>query len=160
MTPDVLITSRTGFIDALTTAFAAVATAPCRELWLCDEDFADWPLGSVETIEHLTRWASGSRRLVLLARGFDEVARRHPRWVRWRRDWSHIVACRSNDEFAVGEFPSVLLASELTTVRLSDRQHWRGRASWSAAERIQCKEILDAVSQRSLDAFPATTTGL
>lgn len=160
MTPDTLITSRAEFQAALAGAFADISAAPCRELWLCDEDFADWPLGRVDTIEHLTRWAAASRRLVLLARTFDEVARRHPRWVRWRRDWSHIVQCRSNTELAVGEFPCVFLGVDAVALRLSDRLHWRGRLSHGAAERLQCKEILDAVSQRSEDAFPATTTGL
>ena len=40
MNPDILITSRTQFHEALRGAFAEVAEAPCRELWLCDEDFA------------------------------------------------------------------------------------------------------------------------
>ncbi|MDP9045132.1 MAG: hypothetical protein M3O01_10060 [Pseudomonadota bacterium] len=158
--PDTLITSRGEFQEALRRAFATLSTAACRDVWLCDEDFAHWPLGDIETIEHLSRWAAPGRRLVLLARTFDEVARRHPRWVRWRRDYSHLVTCRRNQECATGEFPCVFLAADTLTVRLSDLARFRGRMSPTAIERVSCKEILDAISQRSEEAFPATTTGL
>lgn len=158
--PDTLITSRAEYQDALRQAFASLASTPCREVWLCDEDFATWPLGERAVVEQLEAWAASSRRLVLLARRFDEVARSHPRWVTWRRHWSHIVSCRTNTELATGEFPAIFWAGGTLTVRLSDTVHHRGRASHSKAEEIFCKEQLDAVSQRSEEAFPATTTGL
>jgi hypothetical protein len=158
--PDTLITTRSGFHDALRGAFAEVAGAACREIWLCDEDFADWPLGERAIVEQLTQWAASSRRLTLLARSFDEVARRHPRWVAWRRDWSHIVSCRTNTELAVGEFPTIFWGFGTLSVRLSDVVHHRGRISHAKAEELRCKEQIDAVSQRSEEAFPATTTGL
>ena len=157
---DTLITSRAEFHAALRTAFAEVAATGCRELWLCDNDFADWPLGERAVVEELTLWAASSRRLVLLARHFDEVARRHPRWVEWRRGWSHIVSCRTNVELVTGEFPTLLLAGGTLSVRLSDAVHHRGRLSHDRADELRCKEQIDAVLQRSEEAFPATTTGL
>lgn len=158
--PGTLITTRGEFLSALRTAFAEAAQLGCRELWLCDENFADWPLGERAVVEHLDQWAASSRKLLLVARNFDEVARRHARWVEWRRAWSHIVSCRTNTELASGEFPTVLLASGTVSVRLSDVVHHRGRISHEKAEEIRCRELIDAVLQRSEEAFPATTTGL
>jgi hypothetical protein len=158
--PGFLITTRAEFHAALQQAFARAAQAGCRELWLCDEDFADWPLGERAIVESLTEWAASSRRLTLAARSFDEVARRHARWVAWRRNWSHIVSCRTNTELATGEFPTVLLALGTVSVRLSDVVHHRGRLSHEKADEIRCKELIDAVLQRSEESFPATTTGL
>ncbi len=158
--PGSLISSRSDFHAALRAAFARFAEHGAREVWLCDEDFADWPLGERATIELLTRWASSSRKLTLVARHFDEVARRHPRWVAWRRDWSHIVSCRTNTELPTGEFPTVLLALGTVNVRLSDTAHHRGRVSHEKADEVRCKEQIDAVLQRSEEAFPASPTGL
>ena len=158
--PDSLITSRAEFHAALRLAFERLAEAGAREVWFCDEDFADWPLGERAVVEQLTRWASSHRKLTLVARNFDEVARRHPRWVDWRRTWAHIVSCRTNTELAVGEFPTVLLGVGTVSVRLSDTVHHRGRLAHDKAEEIRCKEQIDAVLQRSEEAFPATTTGL
>ena len=158
--PASLITSRAEFHAALRHAFEQLASAGAREVWLCDEDFADWPLGERAIIELLTQWAASNRRLTLVARHFDEVVRRHARWVAWRRDWSHIVSCRTNTEFATGEFPTVLLGLGTVSVRLSDNVHHRGRLSHDKADELRCKEQIDAVLQRSEEAFPATTTGL
>ena len=155
-----LITTRGEFLDALRHAFTRVAANGSRELWLCSEDFADWPLGERAVIEQLTQWASSHRRLTVIARSFDEVARRHPRWVEWRRQWSHVVGCRSNSELEAGAIPSVLLAPGVVSVRLADTVHYRGRMSHDKADEVRCRELIDAVLQRSEEAFPATTTGL
>ena len=158
--PTSLITSRAEFHAALRQAFEALASAGSREVWLCDEDFADWPLGERATVDLLTQWAASSRKLTLIARSFDEVARRHPRWVAWRRNWSHIVSCRINTELASGEFPTLLLGVGTVSVRLSDTVRHRGRLSRAQPDEVRCKEQIDAILQRSEAAFPATTTGL
>lgn len=157
---DSLITSRAEFHAALRAAFTEAASAGSRELCLVDNDFSDWPLGERDVIESLSQWVTSSRRLTLLATTFDEVARRHPRWVTWRRQWSHVVSCRTNTELEAGEMPTVLIASGTVTVRLSDPVHYRGRVAHDRAEELHCKELVDAVLQRSEEAFPATSTGL
>ena len=157
---DRLITSRAEFHAALRQAFAEAAAAGSRDLWLADNDFADWPLGERDVIERLSEWAASNRWLTLVANSFDEVARRHPRWVTWRRQWSHVVSCRANTELEAGEVPMLLIASGTVTVRLSDPLHYRGRISHDRAEELRCKELIDAVLQRSEEAFPATSTGL
>ena len=157
---DSLITSRSEFHAALRTALAEAAAVGCRELWLCDNDFADWPLGERAVVESLAQWAGSHRGLTLIAHSFDEVARRHARWNEWRRQWSHIVHCRSNAELESGQMPCVLLASGLLSVSLVDTVHYRGRFSHDAADGVRCRELIDAVLQRSEEAYPVTTTGL
>jgi hypothetical protein len=157
---DSLITSRSEFHAALRSALAEAAAVGCRELWLCDNDFADWPLGERQVVDSFAQWAGSHRRLTLIASSFDEVARRHARWNEWRRQWSHIVHCRSNTELESGQMPSVLLASELLSLNLVDPVHYRGRFSHEAADGVRCRELIDAVLQRSAEAYPVTTTGL
>ena len=155
-----LIISRGEFQAALRVAFGEAASAGSRQLWLCDEDFADWPLGEKAVVDDLSRWAASSRRITLIARSFDELARRHPRFVTWRRDWAHIVSCRANTEVGTGEVPSLMIASGSSSVRLSDPVHHRGRWSREPADELRCKEQIDAILQRSVESFPASTTGL
>lgn len=155
-----LIQSRSEFHAALRTAFAAAADAGCREIWLCDDDYADWPISERAVIDDLTRWAESHRRLTVIARHFDTVVRRHARWVEWRRTWSHVVQCRSNDELEADQMPTLLLAPGAVSVRLFDRVNHRGSVSRVAADAVLWRETVDAVLQRSAEAFPATTLGL
>jgi hypothetical protein len=159
-TRDTVITSRVEFHAALHSAFAEAARVGSRELWLMDADFADWPLGESEVIAQLDRWVSSRRRLTLIAHNFDSVAARHARWVRWRRTWSHVVSCRSNEEVEADDLTTLLLASNTVSVRLSDRLHYRGLHSHGRAEELRCRELVDAVLQRSEEAFPVSATGL
>ncbi len=154
------ITTRSDFHTAILSAFAEAASAGCRELWLCDTDYADWPLGERAVIASLTEWAASHRRLTLIANHFDDVVRRHARWVEWRRSWAHLVHCRTNIELERDKMPTLLLAPGLVSVRLIDPVHHRGVVSKEAADGLQCREIVDAVLQRSEEAFSATTTGL
>ena len=155
-----LITSRSEFHTGLRSAFAEAAAQGCREIWLCDIDYADWPLNEPELIEHLTHWAKAYRKLTLIAQHFDEFPRRHARWVAWRRTWSHIVECRANVELEAGKMPTMLLAPGLVTVRLVDPVRYRGSVSHVPADAIHGRELIDAVLQRSEEAFPVTSLGL
>lgn len=154
------ITSRSEFHDALRSAFAQAAKAGAREIWLCDANFADWPLGEPGVIGDLTRWARARRCLTLFAQDFDEIGRRHGRWTEWRRQWSHLVACRTNAELEAAQMPTICLVPNVISVRLVDPVHHRGMASHEAADEIACREAIDAVSQRSAEAFPVTSLGL
>lgn len=155
-----ILTSRREFVDAIRQAFADIAAVGCRDVWIGDADFADWPLGERPLIEHLTRWAMAHRRLIVLAQSFDDIVRRHPRFAAWRRQWSHVVECRQFEDAEPGQMPTLLLAPGVVTVRLSDRVSWHGSVSHRHADAIQCRELVDAISQRSAEAFPATTLGL
>src|SRR5438309_11820388 len=114
------IASRLQFHDALRSAIGQAADAQAFEIRLCDRDFADWPLGERAVIDQLARWAGPRRRLLLVASTFDEFARRHARWIEWRRAWSHLVECRANDELEPEQFPSVCVVPGVISVKLLD----------------------------------------
>ena len=155
-----LIAARSEFHDAVRAAFAEASIQGCREIWLCDVDYADWPLNEPAVVDSLTQWAKAHRKLTVVAQSFDEFPRRHPRWVAWRRTWSHIVECRANVELEAGKMPTLLLAPGLVTVRLVDPVHYRGSVSRRVADALHARELIDAVLQRSEEAFPVTSLGL
>jgi peptidyl-tRNA hydrolase len=159
-TTHTLISSRSEFHDAIRQALADIAAEGCREVFLSDGNFTDWPLSDASVLASLTAWARSQRRLTLLAQQFDEMARRHARWVEWRRQWSHLVECRANTELEAGQVPTLLLAPGLLVVRLVDPVRYRGSVSRVAADLVHSREVLDAVLQRSESTFPATTLGL
>jgi hypothetical protein len=154
------ITSRGEFHRALQAALSHVAKVGCRHLWWCDADFADWPLNDPALIVSLSAWAQSHRRLTLMATSFETFARRHPRWVTWRQPWSHIVTCRVLEEIEPGTCPTLLLAPDVLVLRLADPLHHRGTVSADLADTVRAREEIDALSQRSAEAFPATTLGL
>jgi hypothetical protein len=155
-----LITSRSEFHAAVREALDEVAAVGCREVFFSDADFNDWPLSEAAVLASLTQWARSHRRLTLLAPQFDELARRHGRWVEWRRQWSHLVECRANTELEAAQLPTMLLAPGVLVLRLVDPARYRGSLSHEVADMVQGRELLDAVLQRSEETFPVTTLGL
>jgi hypothetical protein len=155
-----LLTTRLEFHDALHEALAEMASTGCRDVWMSDEDFADWPLNAPRVIDALTGWAQSHRKLTLVARHYDEVLRRHSRWVAWRRQWSHVVECLAYDDAEVGDIPTLLLASDVVAVRLFDPIRHRGSISREPSDLLRQRELIDAVSQRSVPSFPVTMLGL
>ena len=155
-----LIATRKEFHAALHEVLGEAASQGCRELLICDADFADWPLGERAVIELLTQWAGAKRRFTMLAQHYDAVVARHSRFVQWRRTWSHLIDCRSLEELDADDWPTVLLARDLACVRLLNRVHLRGVVSHDSADLLLAAESIDAVLQRSAEAFPATTLGI
>jgi len=155
-----LFDTRGQFQSAVRSAFAHIAAAGAREVWLCDEDFADWPLNDPQVVEHLSQWAGAHRRCTVMASRYDSIQRLHPRWVHWRRQRSHVVHCRSPDELQSNPLPGLLLAPGLLTLRLIDRERWRGSISDDPADAALVRERLDVLMQRSVEAFPSSTLGL
>lgn len=155
-----MLSTRGEFREALRDGFAQAAAAGCRELFISDVNFSDWPLSEIEVVESLSRWAYAHRKLTVLAQNFDDVQRRHPRWVTWRRRWAHAVSCKSFSEVEPGKMPSMLLAPGLVTVRLFDADTYRASVSGEVDDAVRARELLDALLQQSVDAFPATTLGL
>jgi hypothetical protein len=159
-TPNEPISTRNEFHDAVRRSLAEAAKVGCREIFLADVDFTDWPLSERAVIESLTSWAQSHRRLTLLATSFDEVPRRHARFTEWRRTWAHVVDCRVNEEIESAVMPRMLLAPGLLGLRLVDPIHYRGSVTHDAADLLRWRETLDEVLQRSEASFPATTLGL
>lgn len=154
------ILSRSEFHEAVRSAIAEAAASGAREIFICDPTFADWPLGERSVIEDLTRWAGAQRRLHVHAHRYDEITRRHGRWTEWRRQWSHLVVCRTDPELEERDYPAICLIPGVVSVRLFDAVNHRGLASHEASDAVACREIIDALLQRSVETFPATTLGL
>ena len=162
MTADdiVPITSRAEFVDAIRSSFALAAQDGAREIAIVDPTFTDWPLNDPSVIDSLAGWVDSRRSLTVFAYSFDEFARRQPRFVEWRRQWAHAVRCRNDPELEAEQVPTLLLATDVTCVRLLDRVRHRGTVSSRPVDMTECRETLDALLQRSVEAFPVTTLGL
>lgn len=154
------IATRLEFHDALREAFAEISQTGCREMFMCDQDFADWPLSDDAVIASLTHWVLPHRKLCIVARHFDEMPRKHPRFVEWRRTYAHVIECRAQEHDETQELPSMLVAPSVVCVRLFDRERYRGGVSHETGDIIRSRELFDAVSQRSTEAFPASILGL
>lgn len=149
---------RQDFRRWLRKALAVAARDGWPELLLSDTDFADWPLGEQAVVASLQQWARPGRRLRMLAERYDEVVRRHARFVQWRVRFDHLVHCHA----APAErqrLPSLLGGPAWLLHRL-DLLRCRGLASGDAAWCRARRESLEAAWRQSSPAFPATVLGL
>ncbi len=141
--------------DALQTA----ATEGWREIILSDATFEDWPLRERVVVESLQAWSKTGRRMTLLAKSFDVVMRSQPRFVAWRRTWSHIIECRACRTVDALDFPSVLWSGSWVLQRL-ELQHSTGFCGAEPERRLRLRELLDERLRVSTPAFAASTLGL
>lgn len=162
MTDDsiVAIASRSDFQDQIRTAFARARKDDAREILMVDQDFVDWPLNDLALIGSLVDWADSRRSLTVLAHSYEELARRQSRFVEWRRQWAHVVHCRHDPELDAEQLPTLLLVPAVVCVRLLDRVRYRGTCSSRPVDLTEARETVDALLQRSVEAFPVTTLGL
>jgi hypothetical protein len=156
-----LIDSRAGFQAAVRWGLEQAVGQGARRLLVCDEELADWPLDEPPLLDMLTAWARlPQRRLVLLARRYDELPRRQPRFTAWRRDWDHALEAWTPVDDAPRELPTLLASDTGVCVLLADRLRWRGSAAVDARRARGWVESIDAVLQRSERAFAVKTLGL
>ena len=156
---------RVGFVSAVREAVLLACAQGCREMYWFDSGFVDWPLSDPALLAGLTAWARPPRRLHLLALQYDDLRRRHPRFVQWRGNFGHCLDARAIEPELAG---SVGLVAGLFTVggeqrislRLFDAEQWRGASSLQAGDALRTKEAFDALAQRSCESFAATTLGL
>ena len=156
----VQIASRADFLNAVRDAFGRAEQAQAREIVMVDPTFVDWPLNEPAVIESLGRWIDSQRSLTVFAHSFEEMARQQLRFVAWRRQWAHVVHCRSDPDVEAEQVPALLLVPGVTSIRLLDRLRFRGTLSDRAVDLNECRETIDALLQRSVEAFPVTTLGL
>ena len=95
----------------------------------------------------------------MLAQNYNEVMRRHARFVSWRRAWSHIVECRGSASVSTSDLPSAFWSPVWVVERL-DLARSTGMAGPEAARRLALRERLAEKLQRSSPAFAATTLGI
>lgn len=155
------IDGREAFRAALIATLDQAVQQGVRRIWLCDPDFAAWPLGQSDCVDALSRWVAGADRLTVIAASFSHVAAHCPRWVAWRRRWSHKVDCRQLREGEPLVLPSMLYAPPLVALRMLDlTRYTRGRLLHGEADLAACGELTDAILQHSEEGFPLTTIGL
>jgi hypothetical protein len=155
------IDSRAAFAAAVRWGFDAAAARSARRIVCVDRDFAEWPLDEPALLDTLTAWLRlPKRRLVLLADRYDEMPRRHARFVRWRADWAHAIDAFSPPTDDGADLPTLLVDDGPISVQLLDAVHWRGRCELDARHAQLWRESLDAVLQRSDPAFPVSHLGL
>jgi len=157
--PEGRFTGRTEFTEMIREAFAVAAQEGWRDIIVCDTNFEDWPLGERAVVQALNDWSKTGRTFTMLARNYDEVLRRHARFVTWRRTWAHIIECRANASTPADDMPSALLGPGWVFERL-DLQRCTGVAGSEAARRVALRERLNERLLKSSPAFPATTLGL
>ena len=161
--PDALPQGRfegpTEFANLIRLAFAAAAAQGWREIIICDTTFEDWPLGERAVAQSLNDWSGSGRKLTMLAKSYNEVMRRHARFVTWRRTWSHIIECRANTAISPDDMPSALWSPAWVFHRL-DLARSVGYSGKDAARRVALKERLDECLKLSSPAFAASTLGL
>lgn len=155
------IDSRAAFVAALLWGFRTAIEQRARRIVCADGDFALWPLDDPQWLQALTDWLqTPQRRLVLLARSYDEVPRSCPRFSVWRSRWSHAVEAWAAPAELAAELPTLLVADGAVAVHLIDAVHWRGRASTDLRSVARWSQEIDAVLQRSERTFPVITLGL
>lgn len=157
--PEGRFQGREAFAALVRTALAQAAAQGWRELLLCDADFADWPLGEAAVVESLHAWARQGQRMTLLACSYDEVLRRHPRFVRWRTTWEHKITAQRCARADPGDLPSVLSAPTWVLQRL-DVARCAGLSGSEPERRVLLHEVVHEWMRRSTPGFPASVLGL
>lgn len=157
--PEGRFNGRTEFGGLIRRAFLAAATQGWREIIICDADFEDWPLGERAVADALGSWCRTGRKLTMIARSYDAVTRKHPRFVTWRRTWSHIVECRGCASGASDKLPSAMWTPGWVFERI-DLERSAGYSGHEATRRVALRECLNERLLKSVSAFPATTLGL
>lgn len=154
------IESRAGWNEAVVWALQAALARSARRVLLVDPDFVHWPLGEPAVLAALQAFVRlPQRQLLLMAANFDEVPRKHPRFVSWRRDWAHAVSAWKPPEGGTA-LPGLLLDDGPVVLQRLSLQPLRARAALDPAEARRWREQLDALLQQSAPAFPVHTLGL
>ena len=135
-------------------------SAAARSGW-STTSFADWPLGERAVVDDPDALGRGALHLHRRGAQLRRIARHATLgWVNWRRHTSHVVHCRSNSELEAGQMPTILLVPGLTFVLPAMRALPRRGFTREPPTQVQWREEIDAVLQRSEEAFPATSLGL
>ncbi|HSH92021.1 MAG TPA: hypothetical protein VK996_18700 [Ramlibacter sp.] len=156
--PSGRFTGRADFQQLVRDALACAAREGWREIILADASFEDWPLGERAVVQSLLDWSKTGRTCTLLAKRYDGMVK-HPRFVTWRRTWSHIIearACASADPL---EIPSAIWSQGWVMQRL-DPERSNGVSGSEPDRRVLLRESLNSWLAKSSPSFPAVTLGL
>lgn len=156
-----VIDSREAWQAAVAWGLDAAMARGARQITCVDPGFEHWPFDDPALLQRLTAWLRlPLRRLVLLARHYDEVPRRFPRFTARRREFAHAIEAWQAPLELSQDLPSLLIDDGAVSVQLIDDVHWRGRAAVDQRAATLWREQIDVVLQRSEAAFAVTTLGL
>ena len=151
---------REAFRQLVRDALATAAREGWREIILSDATFEEWPLGERAVVESLAAWSKTGRHITLLAKRYDDVVRRHARFVRWRGVWDHILTCRRCPGGDLLDIPSAIWSPGWVLQRL-DSERCVGVAGSEPERRVLLRETLNEwLRNKSVPGFAATTFGL
>jgi len=145
---------------ALGSANTVEVPTSVRQITCIDHHFAEWPLGDDVVTAALSSWLrQGGRQLRIVGVDFDATARAHPRFVRWRRDWSHAIEVHQpGDLLHKPPIRGLLIGGAF--LQWLDAPDWRLRVLTEAVHvRAIAEQIADFL-QRCEPAWPSTTIGL
>jgi hypothetical protein len=140
-------------------ALAAAAREGWKQIILSDPNFDDWPLGERAVAQSLQDWSKTGRKCILLARRWDDVIRRHARFVTWRTKWSHIIEARGCPSAGPLDVPSAIWTPAWVMER-RDIDNSRGYTGDEADRRLVLRENLNEWLSKSSPSFPSATVGL
>ncbi|MBU0891711.1 MAG: hypothetical protein KKH21_12630 [Gammaproteobacteria bacterium] len=158
--PSGRFSGREAFQQLVRSAITTAAREGWSEVFISDANFHDWPLGEREVVDALQDWARSGRRFTMLAGAYDDVIRRHARFVRWRGTWDHIITCRRSPAADPLDLPSALWSPQWVMHRL-DPERCVGVTGSEPDLRVLLRETLNEwVRSKSAPGFPASTLGL
>ncbi len=150
---------RAAFQQLVRDALVRAGAEGWPELVMADATFEDWPLREKVVVDALQAWSKTGRRFTMLATRYDGVLRNQPRFVAWRKTWSHIIDCRQCRNDDPLDFPSALWSPAWSLQRL-DLAHSTGMAGAEPRRRVMLREMLNERLRASTPGFAATTLGL
>ena len=150
---------RQAFQQLVRDAFTTAAAQGWPNIILSDATFEDWPLGERSVAESLQAWSKSGRQMVILASRYDEVMRRHARFVSWRTTWGHIINSRVCRAVAPADFPSAIWSPDWALHRIEPLRSV-GICGNDRERRVLLKESLDEMIRNSSPGFASTTLGL
>lgn len=132
---------------------------PRSLLWV-DDCFEHWPLDEQPMLQALAGWLRlPGHSLQLIARDYAGVERLHPRFARWRINWSHRIRCWGpHDDKEFGRFRGVL--GDACAIERLDAPDWRWRALTNTVQLQAVHNDVADFLQRCEAAWPTTILGL
>ena len=150
---------RNDFQQLVRDALAMAAHEGWHDITLMDASFEDWPLGERTVVESLQAWSKTGRSFTIIAKRYDTVLVKHPRFVTWRGKWGHIVTARGVPSADATDFPSAIYSPGWVMRRL-DPVRSKGVAGAEPQRRLLLREEVTEWLGKSSPAFAATTLGL
>ena len=157
--PSGRFSGRNDFQQLVRDALSCAALEGWPEIILSDATFEDWPLHERAVVESLQAWSASGRRMLILATQYDEVVRKHARFVAWRKTWGHIINCRICRVAVPADFPSAMWSRTWSMQRINPLRSI-GISGYERENSVSLRAMLDEKNLESAPGFPSSTLGL